>query len=78
MATLRPINSGGSNMIKYLAIVFLVAAFSHLIVGVLIFFGLMRQPIIELLISPAWIYHAISMVVFLLIALVLVKHLKKK
>ena len=78
MATKGSIDIMESRLTKFFATVFYIAAFSHLVVGLLVHLGFMRQPIIELIVSPAWIYYAVAIIFYLLIAIAFTKRLKKK
>lgn len=78
MATKGSIDIMESRLTKFIATVFYIAAFYHLVVGALVHLGFMRQPIIELIVSPAWIYHAVAIIFYLLIAIAFTKRLKKK
>lgn len=78
MATKGPIDIMDGRLTKFIATVFYIAAFSHLVVGILVHLGFMRQPIIGLIVSPAWIYHAVAIIFYLLIAIALTRRLKRR
>jgi Na+-driven multidrug efflux pump len=78
MATMGKVNVGNGERTKIIAIIAYVACISHIVVGVLTYLGLMRQPIIELFVSPPEIYHAICVAFYLFWAIWFTKRLKSK
>ena len=78
MATMGKVNVGNGAKTKIVAIIFYLACLSHIVVGVLTYLGLMRQPIIELIVSPPEIHHAICAAFYLFWAIWFTKRLKSK